>query len=135
MFYRLLHLGQFLYKKGFRRFSRFIDNLKRFIYSCDIPSSCDIDRTVKFSHSGLGVVVHANARIEADTSIQPHVVIGKAEGGIPIIEKNCYIGTGAILIGDILIGENSKVGAGAVVIDNVAAGDTVIGVPAHSIKQ
>ena len=42
---------------------------------------------------------------------------------------------GAKVIGNVTIGNNSIVGANAVVIKNVPENCTVVGVPAHIIKQ
>ena len=47
-----------------------------------------------------------------------------------IIEKNVWIGTGAIIIGDITIGENSIIGAGSVVTKSIPKNCIAVGVPA-----
>ena len=44
------------------------------------------------------------------------------------------IGAGAKILGPVRIGAGAKVGANAVVIRDVAAGDTVVGVPAKSLR-
>ena len=38
-------------------------------------------------------------------------------------------------MGNIVIGENVKIGAGAVVLKNVEDNDTVVGVPARSVRN
>lgn len=49
------------------------------------------------------------------------------------MQKDVFIGAGAILLGDIVIGEKSKIGAGAVVISNIPPNATVVGNPARII--
>jgi acetyltransferase-like isoleucine patch superfamily enzyme len=49
----------------------------------------------------------------------------------PVLEDNCSIGAGAIILPGITIGEGAMVGAGAVVSANVPADVTVKGVPAR----
>jgi acetyltransferase-like isoleucine patch superfamily enzyme len=49
-----------------------------------------------------------------------------------VVERRASIGSGAVILGGIRIGEGALVGAGAVVTRDVAAGDTVAGVPARS---
>ena len=49
----------------------------------------------------------------------------------PILEDDCNIGAGAILLPGVRIGHHATVGAGAVVTKDVAAGATVAGVPAR----
>jgi acetyltransferase-like isoleucine patch superfamily enzyme len=51
-----------------------------------------------------------------------------------IIGKNCFIGSGAILIGPLNIGDFSVIGAGSVVTKDVPIRGFVAGVPAKLIK-
>ncbi len=51
------------------------------------------------------------------------------------IGNNCYIGSGAIIIGPVRIGDYAVVGAGAVVTNDVMPQTLVGGVPAKKIKD
>ena len=53
------------------------------------------------------------------------------------IEDGCSTGSGTVLVAPVKMGKNSKTGAGAIVTkgQDVAEGDTVVGVPAKSIKK
>lgn len=70
---------------------------------------------------------------EAETYDKPlHFV---PEGGRDItIGSGCYIGSGAIIIGKVDIGDYAVVGAGAVVTKDVAPRAFVAGVPARVIR-
>lgn len=107
----------------------------RALYSNDIPYSADIEG-VYFCHRGLGTVINPRAKIGSGTVIQHRVTIGEIDGShkCPIIGKNCFIGAGAMILGDIIIGDNVKVGAGAIVIHNIPDNSTVVGVPAKIVK-
>lgn len=48
-----------------------------------------------------------------------------------VVERRASIGTGAVVMGGVRIGEAAVVGAGAVVTRDVAPGETVIGSPAR----
>jgi len=54
-----------------------------------------------------------------------------------IIKDNAFIGVGSILIAPVTIGKNAVVGAGSVVTKkhDVRDGETVIGIPARSLKK
>lgn len=52
----------------------------------------------------------------------------------PTLKNNVLVGCGAKLLGNIIIGNNAKVGAGAVVLKDVDNNDTVVGMPAKSIR-
>ncbi|MGD0978068.1 MAG: DapH/DapD/GlmU-related protein [Candidatus Bathyarchaeia archaeon] len=53
----------------------------------------------------------------------------------PIVKRGANIGMGAILVGDVIVGENAFVGANAVVTRNVKPNTTVVGVPARLIAR
>lgn len=50
-----------------------------------------------------------------------------------VLDDNCYIGQGAIILPDVIVGKNSVVGAGSVVTKNVPDNSVVGGVPARFI--
>jgi UDP-2-acetamido-3-amino-2,3-dideoxy-glucuronate N-acetyltransferase len=52
-----------------------------------------------------------------------------------IVKRGASIGTGAVILCGITIGEGSMVGAGSVVTKNVRAGATVAGNPARELKK
>jgi len=52
-----------------------------------------------------------------------------------IIGKNCYIGSGAIIIGKVVIGDYAVIGAGAVVTKDIEARTLYGGIPARKIKD
>lgn len=55
--------------------------------------------------------------------------------GSIIIESDAWIGTGAVILPNVTVGEGAVVGANSVVTKNVAPYTVVGGVPAHVIKQ
>jgi len=53
--------------------------------------------------------------------------------GCPSFGDNVFVGTGAIVLGKIVIGDNVVIGAGSVVIRDVPAGSVVAGNPARVV--
>jgi acetyltransferase-like isoleucine patch superfamily enzyme len=51
------------------------------------------------------------------------------------IGRHCFIGSGAIILGNVTIGDNSIIGAGSVITKNVPAGAFVAGIPAKVIHM
>ena len=51
-----------------------------------------------------------------------------------VVGRRASIGSGAVVLGGVRIGEGALVGAGAVVTRDVAAGETVAGVPARVLS-
>ena len=68
-----------------------------------------------------------------------NVLIGKVHAGkregVPAIGNDVFIGTGAVLLGHIKVGNNAALGVNSVVIDDVPAGVMVAGAPAKVIAQ
>jgi UDP-2-acetamido-3-amino-2,3-dideoxy-glucuronate N-acetyltransferase len=52
-----------------------------------------------------------------------------------VIERRASLGSGAVILGGVRIGEGALVGAGAVVTRDVAPGETVAGVPARVLPR
>lgn len=88
-------------------------------------------------HQGF-VRIGPTSRIGRNCSVMPMVLLGKKkpERDCPItIGDNCYIGSGAIILGPVTIGSNVTIGAGAVVNKDVPDNAVVAGVPATIIKM
>ena len=49
-----------------------------------------------------------------------------------VVERGATVGSGAVILGGVRVGERAMVGAGAVVTRDVAPGETVVGVPARA---
>ena len=83
------------------------------------------------------LVIADGARIGENCRIHVGVNIGanSGESTAPTVGKNVYIGPGAKLIGDIVVGDGAVIGAGAVVTKDVPPAVTVGGVPAKIISE
>ena len=80
--------------------------------------------------------INRNSTIGHDVNIGDFNIINPLTSisGDINIGNECLIGTGTTILQGINIGDNSIVGAGAVVTEDVKENDTVVGVPAKTIK-
>ena len=102
-----------------------------------------MSKDVVFAHNGLGVVVHDNAKIGDRCRIYQNVTIGldtrkhldSYADNIPKIGDNVTIYAGAVVVGNIVIGNNSVIAANAVVTCDIPDNTMWGGVPAKLIKN
>lgn len=86
-------------------------------------------------HGLHGVFISRYATLGPGCRIYQHVTIGEIEGKAPVIGENCWIGAGAVLVGDIHVGKNVKIGAGAVVARDIPDGATVVSQPPRILER
>ena len=91
---------------------------------------------LSIAHHGT-IVVNGKARIGKNCRIHTCTTIGAANGinEAPIIGDNVYIGSGAVIIGNIKIGDNTAIGANAVVTKDFDGNQTIGGIPAKKISD
>lgn len=111
--------------------------LTRLLYSCEYTTNCYFEENVALSHNGLGCVIWAK-KIGRGTTIYQNVTLGAGKGDgeeiWPTIGENCKIYTGAVVIGNVTIGDGAVIGANAVVTKDVPPNVVVASVPAKIIK-
>lgn len=127
-----------LYNKGWIKLSRALVGLGSLFSKTDIHPAATIGRRVFIDHA-IGVVIGATAIIEDDVLIYQGVTLGgvSLDKGKrhPTIRANSVIGSGAKVLGNLVVGKNSKIGANSVVICDVPKNSTAVGVPAKIIKR
>ena len=88
---------------------------------------------LRINHKGL-LIVNGAAKIGDYCDIGMGVIIGEKNALSPIIGNNVTIFPGAILIGNIKIGDNCIIGANALVNKSFESNSVLAGVPAKIIK-
>lgn len=83
---------------------------------------------------GFSTILSAKS-IGKECWINQQVTIGFEQDRQPVIGNHVRICAGAIIIGDVTIGDNSIIAAGAVVTKDVPPGEVWGGVPASFIKK
>lgn len=102
-----------------------------------IGAATSIGSGFYIGHFG-GIVVNSRARIGDNCNISQGVTLGKANRGknkgYPIIGDNVYIGPGAVVVGNIQVGNNVAIGANCVVTHDVPDHAVVVGIPGRVIS-
>lgn len=112
----------------------------RVIYASDISCKAKIGRYFHVMH-GQDIVIGSDVVIGENCKVFNSVTFGNKDtedpscNAQPTIGNNCVIGTGAKLLGGILVGDNVRIGANAVVINDVPSNAIAVGVPARVISR
>jgi len=105
-------------------------------------SGSDIALTVQIGGGLLlphpnGVVIHPEAKIGVNCLIHQQVTIGTKEDGregVPVIDGNVKIYSGAKVLGPIHLGAHATIGANTVVLADVPENATVVAGSARRIR-
>ncbi|MFH1777246.1 MAG: serine O-acetyltransferase [Candidatus Omnitrophota bacterium] len=118
--------------------ARFVSHISRFLTGIEIHPGAKIGRRFFIDH-GMGVVIGETAEIGDDVLIYQGVVLGgttlEKKKRHPTIGNNVVIGTGAVVLGPIIIGDNTKIGSGSVVIRDTPPNSTVVGIPGRIVEE
>lgn len=134
MYYRL---SRWFYRRKVFFMARWISQISRRRTGIEIHPGAKIGKNMFIDH-GMGVVIGETAEIGDNVLIYHGVTLGGTghDGDAkrhPTVGSNVVIGTGAKLLGPIVIGDHAKIGANAVVLKDVPAGSTAVGIPAKIV--
>ncbi|CDI48410.1 serine O-acetyltransferase EpsC [Clostridium tetani] len=131
-------IAHFFYKKRMFFMARLISQISRFFTGIEIHPGAQIGNGLFIDH-GMGVVIGETAEVGNDVTIYHGVTLGgtgKDKGKRhPTVGNNVIIGSGAKVLGPIVIGNNAKVGANSVVLKDVPENKTAVGAPAKIVGE
>ena len=123
--------------------ARIISQFSRFLTGIEIHPKAKIGKNLFIDH-GMGVVIGETSEIGNNVTIYHNVTLGGIAPSInsndqrntkrhPTLENNVVVGSGAQVLGPIIIKKNSLIGANAVVTKDVPENSVMIGIPAKVI--
>jgi serine O-acetyltransferase len=127
-------VAHWLWRRERRALALLLQSRASEVFAVDIHPAARLGRGIMIDH-GTGVVIGETAVVEDGVSLLQNVTLGGTgkESGErhPKIRRGVLIGAGAMVLGNIEIGEGAKIGAGSVVLIPVPAHCTAAGVPAR----
>lgn len=125
-----------LWTHGAPFFARGVSHLNRFVTGIEIHPGATIGRRVVIDH-GMGIVIGETATVGDGCLLYKGVVLGGVSLNRtkrhPQLGSNVVVGSNAIVLGAIDVGDGARIGSGSVVVRPVPSGATVVGVPARVI--
>lgn len=137
LLWAFIHLMKFFLYLRLNIFAKITSFLIRIIFAAQIPPEVKIGKNTVFGYGGLSLVLHKDSVIGENCRLGSGVTLGSKnpDRRAPIIGDNCFIATGAKILGGVVVGKNSVVGANAVVTEDVPSKCIVVGIPAKVVKS
>ena len=125
--------------------ARIISQFSRFLTGIEIHPAAKIGKNLFIDH-GMGVVIGETSEISDNVTIYHGVTLGgispaensKEQVNVkrhPTIKDNCIIGSGAQILGPVVLEKNARIGANTVILKNVPESGTMVGNPARHINK
>ena len=140
LFHQVAH---FFCVAKFDLIARVISQFSRFLTGIEIHPKAKIGKNLFIDH-GMGVVIGETSEIGDNVTIYHSVTLGGISPSIdsdsqrdvkrhPTLKDNVVVGSGAQVLGPIVVGKNAKIGANAVVTKDVPENAVMVGIPAKNV--
>ena len=142
----LIHrVSNLLWRLKLKFIARILSSISRILTSIEIHPAAKIDEGFFIDH-GAGLVIGETTIIGKNVTIYQQTTLGGLSPSVdsdsqrnikrhPTIRDNVIVGSGAQILGPVVIGKNSRIGANAVVLKDVPENITYVGVPARKIES
>ena len=136
-------IANFFHLAKFHLVARIISQLSRFLTGIEIHPGAKIGKNLFIDH-GMGVVIGETSEIGNNVTIYHMATLGGISPSInsndqrqvkrhPTLNDCVVVGSGAQILGPVMIGANAKIGANAVVTKDVPENAVMVGIPAKNV--
>ncbi len=133
------------WRRNLKLFGRFVSQVGRFFTGIEIHPGAVIGKGFFIDH-GMGVVIGETAEIGDRVTLYHDVTLGGVAPSIdsdsqreqkrhPTLEDDVIVGSGAQILGPVIVGRCARIGANAVVTKDVPDAVTVVGIPGRAIPR
>ena len=136
-------IANFFHLAKFYLVARIISQLSRFLTGIEIHPGAKIGKNLFIDH-GMGVVIGETSEIGNNVTIYHMATLGGIAPSInsndqrqvkrhPTLGDCVVVGSGAQILGPVIIGTHAKIGANAVVTKDVPENAVMVGIPAKNV--
>ncbi|MDA7442760.1 serine acetyltransferase [Candidatus Pelagibacter ubique] len=136
-------IANFFQLAKFYLVARIISQLSRFLTGIEIHPGAKIGKNLFIDH-GMGVVIGETSEIGNNVTIYHMATLGGIAPSInsneqrqvkrhPTLGDCVVVGSGAQILGPVIIGTHAKIGANAVVTKDVPENAVMVGIPAKNV--
>ena len=138
-------IANFIWSLNLRILGRMVSQLSRFLTGIEIHPAAKIGKNFFIDH-GMGVVIGETAEIGNNVTIYHGVTLGGIMPAVksyeqigvkrhPTLEDDVIVGSGAQILGPVLVKSCARIGSNAVVTKDVPKGGIMVGIPAKNIRS
>jgi serine O-acetyltransferase len=128
-----MSIRQRLLRAPFSLLYRYLYRRVRNLYGIELPYSASVGRRVVFEHQS-GIVIHGASVIGDECIIRQNCTLGVRRvdepDKAPVLGRGVDVGVGAVILGNVTVGDFARIGANAVVLQDIPPGALAVGVPA-----
>ena len=136
-------IANFFQLAKFYLVARMISQLSRFLTGIEIHPGAKIGKNLFIDH-GMGVVIGETSEIGNNVTIYHMATLGGIAPSInsnnqrqvkrhPTLSDCVVVGSGAQILGPVMVGANAKIGSNAVVTKDVPENAVMVGIPAKNV--
>jgi serine O-acetyltransferase len=136
-------IANFFHLAKFHLVARIISQLSRFLTGIEIHPGAKIGKNLFIDH-GMGVVIGETSEIGNNVTIYHMTTLGGIAPSInsndqrqvkrhPTLSDCVVVGSGAQILGPVMVGANAKIGSNAVVTKDVPENAVMVGIPAKNV--
>ena len=136
-------IANFFATAKFDLIARIISQFSRFLTGIEIHPRAKIGKNLFIDH-GMGVVIGETSDIADNVTIYHMVTLGGISPSKnsndqteikrhPTLHDNVVVGSGAQILGPVVVGKNARIGANAVVTKKVPENAVMVGIPAKNV--
>ncbi len=129
----------------FHLIARIISQFSRFLTGIEIHPRANVGKNLFIDH-GMGVVIGETSEIGDNVTIYHMATLGGISPSVnsneqrnikrhPTLKDNVVVGSGAQILGPVIVGKNAKIGANAVVTKDVPENAVMVGIPAKNVGE
>ncbi len=135
----LIHrIAHFFWDIGMPFVPRYLSEISRQQTGIEIHPGAKIGKDFFIDHGG-GVVIGETSEIGDNVTIYQGVVLGgtstEATKRHPTLGNDIVVGSGAKILGPVIIGDDVRIGANSVVVNDVPPHSVVVGVPGKIVSR
>ena len=137
-------IANFIWSLNLKIIARMVSQLSRFLTGIEIHPAAKIGKNLFIDH-GMGVVIGETAEIGDNVTLYHGITLGGISPAVksaeqvgvkrhPTLQNDVIVGSGAQILGPIVVQDCARIGSNAVVTKDVPKGGIMVGIPAKNIN-